>query len=254
MLELCRNHRVDLLVPTIDTELEAGAANAAAFANAGTSVSISAFEVVRVCRDKLATSVFLESAGIPAPRTATLDQFWQERLHWRFPVIFKLRKGSSSRGIVVCATPDDLPGRPPEGDYIAQECWAGKEYTVNMFFDRTGLRCIVPHFRHETRGGEVARGITERVPLLAEFARALGNAWKGQAFGALCFQAIVTPEGKAVVFEINARFGGGYPLAHRAGADFARWLLELRLGRPCSARDDWQEGLTMLRYDSSLFF
>jgi len=43
-------------------------------------------------------------------------------------------------------------------------------------------------------------------------------------FGAICFQAIVGADGP-VVLEINARFGGGFPVTHRAGARFTQWLL-----------------------------
>jgi carbamoyl-phosphate synthase large subunit len=71
--------------------------------------------------------------------------------------------------------------------------------------------------------------------------------------GALCFQAIVNDSGEAAIFEVNARFGGGYPLAHRAGGAFSKWLLEEALGRACSATNDWLDRLMMLRYDAALF-
>jgi carbamoyl-phosphate synthase large subunit len=55
------------------------------------------------------------------------------------------------------------------------------------------------------------------------------------------------------ILEINARFGGGYPLAHRAGAPFTQWLLEEATDRSSSAHDDWRPGVTMLRYDEAIF-
>jgi len=55
------------------------------------------------------------------------------------------------------------------------------------------------------------------------------------------------------VFEINARFGGGYPLADHAGASFARWLLEERLNLPSTAGNKWTAGVAMLRFDAELF-
>jgi carbamoyl-phosphate synthase large subunit len=55
------------------------------------------------------------------------------------------------------------------------------------------------------------------------------------------------------VFEINARFGGGYPLAHHAGATFARWLLEEAVGLEPTCHNDWRDGVRMLRYDAALF-
>jgi carbamoyl-phosphate synthase large subunit len=55
------------------------------------------------------------------------------------------------------------------------------------------------------------------------------------------------------VIEINARFGGGYPLADHAGAHFAKWLLEEVSGLPASCHDNWHSGVLMLRYDEAIF-
>jgi carbamoyl-phosphate synthase large subunit len=65
----------------------------------------------------------------------------------------------------------------------------------------------------------------------------------------------VDSHGSAYVHEINARFGGGYPLADHAGASFARWLLEEATegGRTVSAADDWREGVVMIRYDEAVY-
>ena len=124
---------------------------------------------------------------------------------------------------------------------------------MNVFFDRAGrLRSAVPHLRLETRAGEVSKGRTERVPLLLDLAAQLGAVLPA-AEGPLCFQSIVGADGAGMIFEINARFGGGFPLAHRAGARFSRWLLEETAGLPVTSGDDWQDGLTMLRYDAAVF-
>ena len=77
--------------------------------------------------------------------------------------------------------------------------------------------------RRELRGGEVSKGITVRRQDMTDAARAIATALPG-AVGALCFQAFATQDGP-VVFEINARFGGGFPLAHQAGGRFTRWLM-----------------------------
>jgi carbamoyl-phosphate synthase large subunit len=155
-------------------------------------------------------------------------------------------------GIVRPRSPAELVGLPLD-DYLVQEMWDGAEYTVNLFFDQEGdLRCAVPHRRIEVRSGEVSKGRTERVPALMNAAHQLAAALPG-ARGPLCFQAIVRPDGSFAVFEINARFGGGYPLAHHAGATFTRWLLEEALCSPCTAHDNWREGVTMLRYDAAVF-
>lgn len=52
-------------------------------------------------------------------------------------------------------------------DYIVQEMYEGKEYTVNLFFDKNGvLKSSVPHLRVETKGGEVSKGITQQIDAL----------------------------------------------------------------------------------------
>ena len=59
--------------------------------------------------------------------------------------------------------------------------------------------------------------------------------------------------GEATVFEINARFGGGYPICDRAGGTFAKWILQDLSGCTPDYNDNWQEGLRMLRYDAAVF-
>lgn len=254
LLELCRGQNVSLVVPTIDTELQVLADAREQFRAIGVTVAISAPEIVRMARNKFETAKFLRENGVAVPRTGWLEELLNDPDGWRWPVILKPAGGSSSKGIEVLRDPGALRRLPKlADDYIAQEWWEGIEYTVNVYFDRSGRhRTSVPHRRIETRTGEVSKGTTERLPILMNIAERLGRALSG-AFGALCFQAIVTSTGEAVVFEINARFGGGYPLAHAAGARFSRWLLEEVVGLPVSAHDQWKDGLTMLRYDAAVF-
>jgi carbamoyl-phosphate synthase large subunit len=55
------------------------------------------------------------------------------------------------------------------------------------------------------------------------------------------------------MIEINARFGGGFPLANRAGAKFPLWLLEQLMGKSSTVTNEWQDGMLMLRYDDAVF-
>lgn len=253
LLEICLAHRVDLVVPTIDPELEPLSEHAVRFCEIGTDVAVSAPAVVRIARDKLRTAHVLASHRIPVPRTGRLEEVAAAPHAWPWPLMVKPRSGSSSVGTRILSSPDRLAELRGSPEYLAQELLRGEEYTVNLFFDRAGrLRCAIPHLRYEVRAGEVAKGITRRHAELEAIAWALAEALPG-ARGALCFQAIVDAAGRPVVFELNARFGGGYPLAHRAGAHFAQWLLEESTGRPPSAHNHWQDGVLMLRYDHAVF-
>ncbi len=254
LLALCVERKVRLIVPTIDPELAVLSENRARFAAIGVEVAVSAPEIIALAGDKERTAREFAAAGVRTPRTLTGAGYAADATVLGWPVIVKPRAGSSSVGIVCPRSREEaVSAARALPDAIVQELWVGREYTVNLFFDRSGImRCAIPHLRIETRGGEVSKGRTEDVPSLRAMARDVARAQHG-ARGALCFEAIVTGCGEAVMFELNARFGGGYPLAHRAGARFAQWLIEEAAGLPLSANDAWKPGVTMLRHDTAVF-
>ena len=253
MLAVCREHEVNLVVPTIDAELPALAEAKASFAAAGVWLLVSSPSVVGLAADKFTTAMTLAALGVVTPRTLRLKDYQENPAALAWPVIIKPVSGSSSYGVVRPQTQAEAIAVSDKQEMIAQEKWMGREYTVNVFFDvQSRVRCIVPHERIEVRAGEVSKGITRRMPALDDVAKKLSQALLGIT-GPMCFQSIVNNLGECAVFEINARFGGGYPLAHRAGARFTQWLLEDACGLPSSANNDWKEGVTMLRYDSTVF-
>ncbi len=250
--DICRAENVDLVIPTIDPELLPFALHAERFAQAGTRVHVSPPQVVEVARDKLVTMQTFDRAGLPVPRTDALEDARDAMADWSWPVFVKPRSGSASRSISVVHRSDALP-RDSAEPMIVQEYLSGPEYTINVFVDGAGaIRCCIAHQRLSVRAGEVEKGRTVRLPELPEFARGLARALP-TARGALCFQAIADTTRGLRIIELNARFGGGYPLADRAGAVFAQWLLEEVAGLPVSANDDWRDGVLMLRYDSAVF-
>lgn len=253
VLEICRENGVTLVVPTIDPELYPLALASDRFAAIGTTVSVSGARLVGIARDKFLTAEFLATHGIPAPRTAPIAVAASSASDWKWPLLVKPAHGSSGRGVRIVHNVAELREVEIDEPFVAQELLRGREHTVNMFFDRAGqMRCAVPHERIQIRAGEVEKGVTRRSPQLERIARDIAAALP-EPRGALCFQVMMDDAGDARVFEINARFGGGYPLAHRAGATFSTWLLEEALGRTPSAHDGWLENLIMLRYDAAVF-
>lgn len=249
---IVRDNGIRLVVPTIDTELPAYAEAAGRFAALGARVHVSDPATIAVVRDKQLTMQVLGAAGVPVPETRTEAELRADPQALGWPVFAKPSGGSASRGLAVYRSADELPEGFPE-PMIFQTRLSGPEYTVNIFVDQAGeLRCAIPHLRLQTRAGEVEKGRTERRADLAAIARKVAAALPG-ARGVLCFQVIDDPRHGPCVFEVNARFGGGYPLAHQAGARFADWLLDEIEGRPCRAHDGWREGVTMLRYDDAVF-
>lgn len=252
LLGYCAREGIELLVPTIDTELEALALAREQFAAVGTRVHVSDPETVAVVRDKQRTIDMLAQAGVPVPRTAPIEEVRAAPGEWRWPAFAKPVGGSASRGIGVLESPQDIAAAYPE-PMLVQELLHGPEYTVNIYVDAAGrMLSAIPHRRLSVRGGEVEKGVTTRDGRFAAIAEGVAAALPG-ARGVLCFQLIDDPHRGPFVFEINARFGGGYPLADHAGGRFAESLLASLIGLPECATQDWRDGVTMARYDAAVF-
>ncbi len=252
LLEICSREKVSLLIPTIDHDLAPLSESKDKFAAIGTTVIISSYVAVHIARDKFATIRALGDVGIPVPKSLMLKDYLAEPTKLAGDLIAKPRAGSSSIGIILPRGPADLANLPPD-DYVVQEKWEGQEFTVNVFIDRAGkLISAIPHLRMQVRSGEVSQGLTVRNAALSWVAERLTLALPGLR-GPACFQAIVRADGSLCVFEVNARFGGGYPLADEAGARFVTWLLEEQAGLPSSATSAWEEGVLMLRHDAASY-
>lgn len=252
ILEATEQHKVDLVVPTIDPDLLPLAKVADDFARIGALLHVSALSVIEVVRDKQRTSDVLATAGVPVPRT--LDQAAiarnPDQIAW--PVFAKPIGGSASRGLHVFDRAQDIPDIFPE-PMIFQDMLQGPEYTVNMYVDQSGtMRTVIPYLRMQTRAGEVEKGVTFHRKDLHDIAVGIARALP-LLRGVACFQVIDDPDLGPRVIEINARFGGGYPLADHAGATFAKWLMEEALGHPCSAHNNWRDGVKMMRFDSAVY-
>lgn len=246
--ELCSEHEIGLVVPTIDTELLLLARHRDAFAAQGVTVAVSDESFIQLTRDKRATSRWFVERGLPVPETIDI------RVAPRFPLFARPYNGSCSRNTAVIRDAGQLTDAlRADTQMLFTEYLSPAdhdEYSVDMYYSRDGvLRCAVPRLRIETRQGEVSKGRTARIAaaqLLHEpFGRIAG------ARGCITLQMFINRQtGAAYGIEVNARFGGGYPLSYEAGANFPRWLIEeYLLGRPIEFFDNWERDLTMLRYD-----
>jgi carbamoyl-phosphate synthase large subunit len=256
MLEICEQQGVDLVVPTLDPELAVYAAARDRFAAIGTTVAISSPEVASISGDKEHTHDWLVANGFPTVMQGTVDDVRADPGAWPFPLVVKPRYGSASIGVAVVNDLAELEHATAGGaDMLVQTKALGAEHTIDLLADRDG-RCLaaVPRRRIEVRAGEVSKGVTVRSPALAELAEKVCAALPGP-YGALNFQVFVSPDtGQLAVIELNARFGGGYPLAYAAGADFPLALVQDALGQPITAPlEGWRDRLVMLRYDAAVF-
>ena len=69
LIDICVADKIDLLLPTIDTDLMVLSQNTEKFEKIGTKVLISKPDKILICRDKNNTGEFFEACGLNAPRT-----------------------------------------------------------------------------------------------------------------------------------------------------------------------------------------
>jgi carbamoyl-phosphate synthase large subunit len=255
LLETARKHRVNALMPTIDTDLVSISQHREEFQDAGCLPLIADLEVVNICRDKILTHEFLTEHGIDTPETYTPEQLDAIRDH-RFPYFIKPRYGSASLRVHKIEDEVDLNYfvqrvREP----IIQEFVDGLEHTLDVYVGLTGEpRCVVPRARWQVRGGEVSKGVVVKDRKIMDAGRELVEALGRSVRGVVTLQCIVTADHRIRFIEINPRFGGGAPLGIAAGADYPAWLIQELLGEtPKIQFDGFRHGLCMLRYDWSVF-
>ena len=223
LITICIKDKIDLLIPTIDTDLLLLSENKEKFEAIGTRVMISAPDRIRICRDKNNTSQFFIDCGLQAPRP--VNDWKNYKLG--YPAFIKPKDGSSSINAFKVENKDELEVYAEQiEDYIIQPFVDGKEYTIDIFCDWDGNPIsIVPRERLQVRAGEVLKTRIELDQTMIEESKKLCSAFK--PCGPMTVQLIRDENGVDWFIEINPRFGGGAPLSMKAGARSAEAILKM---------------------------
>jgi carbamoyl-phosphate synthase large subunit len=247
---ICEAEGINLVVPTIDDELELLGGAAAWFQSRGVRIAVSPTSTSRICNDKLATSAHLRVYGIAAAKTwrpADLPELAP------LPLFVKPRFGRGGVAAFPARTERELSFFSSYvGDAVVQEYLDGPEFTIDVLCSFSHeVIAVVPRERVVVRAGVMDRGRTVRdqslIDLGVEVARVLPFT------GAANIQCRVVG-GRPVVFEINPRFSGGIPLTIAAGADFPAYLVDLALGRKVAPRvGRFRSELWMTSYENAIF-
>ena len=249
LLDICKMDKIDLVIPTIDTDLLVLAENRERFDAIGTKLMISAPEKVRICRDKNNTSQFFVDCGLHAPLPVN---DWKEYKSG-FPAFIKPKDGSSSINAFKVQNEKELEVYAKQiPDYIVQPFVEGKEYTIDIFCDFSGEPIsIVPRERIQIRAGEVLKTKITMDERMIEESVILCKAFK--PCGPMTVQFIRDNKtGDDYFIEINPRFGGGAPLSMKAGARSAEAILKLLSGEKVGYCTDIADGAVYSRFDQSV--
>lgn len=248
--EICVGNDVGMIVPTIDTELDILARNKDLFEGEEINAVISSPQFISICRDKRKTATFFNNIGIKTPRLFSKDKL-------EFPLFIKPYDGSLSADTYYVDSLKSITEQHLNNDRFLYMEYIDKkshdEYTVDMYYGRDHkLKCVVPRKRIHVRAGEVNKAVTEK-NIIVDFLKARMEKVEG-AVGCLTLQLFYCEEPETIVgIEINARFGGGYPLTYFAGGNYPKWLIEEYFeDKSIPYFDNWEDGLLMLRYDKEV--
>ena len=282
LLGYCKKNNIKLLVSLFDIDLPVLAAHKKEFMDIGTLVAVSDKEVIDFCNDKYNMSYKLWKSGIRCPECAVSisDALLKiDAMSMHYPLIIKPRYGMGSISINKVYDKSQLKAvyaicnRDIEESYLKyesahcmkeavliQECAEGAEYGMDVINDFKGkyINTIVRR-KAAMRAGETDEAIIlgEKDPeyeVLSELGRSISKAFSH--IGNMDVDVIMSMDNmRPYVIDMNARFGGGYPFSHLAGADLPKAYIEMAEGKPadknlCSAKAGVHgyKDITMFRY------
>ncbi len=250
LLEICINNDIKILIPTIDTELLVLAENIKLFLKNGITPIVSSKEFISICRDKREMNSFFVKSNIDVA-----DEY--SKYDYKLPLFIKPYNGSRSLDTFVIKNHEDLT----EYHFINKDLMFLEyldhdlydEFTCDLYYDKNNnLKSVIPRKRIEVRDGEVNKGVTKKNKLVDYIKKHLNHI--DGAVGCLTAQFFKHSENNEIYgIEINARFGGGFPLTYLAGANFPKWIIqEYFFNQEIEFFDDWESDLLMLRYDNEI--
>lgn len=252
LIKICERERISLIFPLIDPDIPFLACHRQTLERTGAKVVVVSEQAATITRDKWLTYQFLRALEVPTPRSWLPEDI--KNINPEFPLFIKPRSGSASKQTFKINNEQELSfflnyvTNP-----IVQEYLPGPEITNDVICDLEGnVLAVVSRQRIEVRGGEVAKGKTIYNKEIIQHCLTIAQGLK--AIGPITVQCILR-EGEPCFTEINARFGGGVPLALKAGVPVAQWFLCIAAGLPYEVPPlgTYKVGLYLTRFDESFF-
>ncbi|HNW85555.1 MAG TPA: ATP-grasp domain-containing protein [Candidatus Limiplasma sp.] len=246
LLAAVRRHRVDLVIPLTDVEVDVLSTRKEAFAAEGATVCCPDAAVADLCRDKLRMAKELGEAGVcRVIPTYTPDTLPPDT---PFPLILKPVRGRSSQAQAVARTQEQLMQTLRlRDDYILQPYLTGDIYTVDCARDAFGAAVTLTR-RERLRtvnGLGTAVEICPNHELDAVCKRILACA---NLVGVVNMEFIAHGE-EYFFLEVNPRFSGGVGFSALAGYDFTQAMLRCHTGLPLLPPPAFRPMMLAQRYE-----
>jgi carbamoyl-phosphate synthase large subunit len=251
LLARCVREDVDVVVPTVDTELLPLARMRGEFAAEGVVLVLAAEATLAVCLDKWALAERC-SGRVRVPVTVVVDDAF-DAAGIELPAIVKPRSGSGSRGIRLVERRAELEALERDGTLLVQEHLPGPEHSLDVLARADGhVAAVVPRERLKVDSGIAVTGRTLHDDDLEAFAREVAAAIGLTTVANV--QVKEDADGEPALLEVNPRFPGTMPLTIAAGVDMPRLAIGEALGTPIPDGPLPFADIAMVRYFQERFF
>ncbi len=268
ILEICKNEKIDVIIPLLDTDILLFSRNREMFESEGIRLLISSKEMIEVAMDKLSTANFFADHGISSPKTILPNNYDAGAID--FPILIKPRFPSlrvrSGYEISILRNANDLKKilKKIEGyeeNYVLQEFLTGEELSIDFFCDQDGNYVIdVPAYRKSAlttafskNGGTMDKGKTFHSEKITDYVKKTASLMK--IYGPANFGGYELENGEIKITEINARLTGGATLIVKgSGIDLFQWSVDLLRGKKVKLPKNGFEEVYMTSYVMPIIF
>ena len=250
LYKICIENNIEVIIPTLDTELFILSENHEKFLTANIKIVLSDKQLIEKCRNKQKTHKLFKKLGVSTAKIYLKNKY-------KLPLFIKPINGSNSLNNYIIRNKSEISKYQLESDslyffeYLDHDIY--DEYTCDLYYSKQNeLKCVIPRKRIEIRAGEVSKGLTKKNEIKTFLDK--NFLFLNGARGCITVQLFmhkITKDIKGI--EINARFGGGFPLSYLAGGNYPKWIIqEYILNEDLDYFDDWKADLLMLRYDDEI--
>jgi carbamoyl-phosphate synthase large subunit len=220
LLACCERESVDVVVPTVDSELIPLAARRSQFEQAGIRLVLAPLSTLEVCLDKWALHACCRDQ-VRVPETVLIDDAFNAT-SVPLPAIVKPRVGSGSRGIHRVDHVEDFNHLERDGSLLVQELLPGAEYSLDVLATGEGrIIAVVPRERLKIDSGIAVTSRTRHDERLERIGREVAELIG--LTGVANVQVKGDVHGEPALLEVNPRFPGTMALTIASGPDMA-WL------------------------------
>lgn len=229
ILDICKKENIDGVLSLIDPELSLLAKNEAKFAEIGTKVIGSSYELCEMALDKYQMYEWLVEHEYKCAKSyMDKELFYKDMEQGKitFPVFVKPARGSASISIskVYDKETVDLLFEHEDGLMI-QEFLNGQEIGADVYIDMISgeVISIFTKKKLKMRAGETDKAVSFKdeklFELIEKFVKDAG--YRGQID-----IDIFEIDGEYYISEVNPRFGGGYPHAYESGCNHMELIVK----------------------------